>query len=87
MRLGPILRKWRITHELALRDLASMMYIAPATLSRFENEKEISAKHLVIILTWVMQPAQHLVAGLPPESILEEHDDQLMIPETEPSIT
>jgi len=83
MRLGPILRRWRITSELGIREFATMIGIPPGALSRFENSNEISSRNLVKILAWVMQPTA--MAALSTESILEEHDDQLTF--SEASIT
>lgn len=55
MRLGEILRAWRIHRELNLRHVAKLMGISASTLSRIENGLACDGRTLATILTWLME--------------------------------
>lgn len=52
MRLGQIIRKWRIVQEVSLRDLAKEIGTSAATLHRFECGHDIDGRTLSMVLTW-----------------------------------
>lgn len=54
MRLGTVLRKWRLMSELDLRSAAAEMELDHATLHRIEQGRMPSAESLRAILIWLM---------------------------------
>ena len=54
MKLGNVLRKWRASSELSLRDAAAQMDLDAATLQRVENGRMPSAETLRAILFFLM---------------------------------
>jgi transcriptional regulator with XRE-family HTH domain len=53
MRLGQVIRAYRMHRELSLRDVAKEIGLGAATLMRFELGQEIDAKTFLKILTWL----------------------------------
>lgn len=54
MKLGEVLRKWRLMSELDVRQAAGMIGLDHATLWRVEQGKPPSAETLRSILVWMM---------------------------------
>jgi len=54
MRLGQILKRWRVMSELNLRTAAKMMGTSTATLSRIERGENPDGKTLAAILRWIL---------------------------------
>ena len=54
MKLGEVLRKWRLMSEMDVRTAAGMMGLDHATLWRVEQGKPPSAETLRSILVWMM---------------------------------
>jgi hypothetical protein len=57
MRLGDVLRKWRLMREEDLRTSADRFGISAATLSRIETGGDCDGKTLAKILNFLMSPA------------------------------
>lgn len=55
MRLGTIMRKWRIVEEHSLRDIAQIIGCSASTLMRFENGEGCDAATFAKILRWLME--------------------------------
>lgn len=54
MKLGKVLRKYRISQETTLRDLAQEMRIPYPTLSRIENGAvDVEARTLMKVFNWL----------------------------------
>lgn len=53
--LGDVLKAWRESKGLNMRDAAKVMHVSYSTLSRIESGKTTpDAKNLVAILNWLM---------------------------------
>jgi len=50
MRLGPILRKWRLANDFTVRDVAARIGIAPSTLVHIEMGKMPPSSQTIIAL-------------------------------------
>ena len=61
MRLGRIMRRWRLVEDLGLREMAATLGISAATLSRFENGHNVDGATLTRIFTWVLAESDVLV--------------------------
>lgn len=55
MRLGPILRAYRLHTELTVRELAKRMGLSAATLSRIEGGDTMDGTTLASILKYMME--------------------------------
>lgn len=55
MRLGSVLRKWRLMTELTVREVAASIGISAATLCRFENGENIDGQTMAKILRWLFE--------------------------------
>lgn len=54
MKLGKVLRKYRISQEATIRDMAKEMTIPYPTLSRIENGAEdVEARTLMKVFNWL----------------------------------
>jgi len=53
MRLGEIIRKWRIVQERTVRDLAVEIGISASTLSRIERGEKMDAPTFMRLLNWL----------------------------------
>jgi transcriptional regulator with XRE-family HTH domain len=53
VRLGLIIKKWRLLNEIGPRELAGEIGIAPATLYRIEAGRALDALTLIKILNWL----------------------------------
>ncbi len=60
MRLGMVLRKWRLMSELNLRTAGKAMHISTATLQRIEQGKDMDAQTLAKVLRWLMEAPNDL---------------------------
>ena len=58
MRLGTILRKWRLMSEIDIREAAKMIGIDPATYLRLEQGKMPSAETLRTVLFFLIGDEQ-----------------------------
>ena len=71
MRLGEILRKWRIVQERTVRDLAGEIGISPSTLSRIERGEVMDAMTFMQLLGWLTErPVQPEVPAAPVQESL-----------------
>lgn len=55
MRLGELLKKWRIMNELGLRDMAKDLGVSTSTLSRIERGENMDGASLAKILKWLLE--------------------------------
>ena len=55
MKLGEVLRKWRLMCELDLRTAANLMDISAATLMRVERGHPPSSQTFMKILSWLFR--------------------------------
>lgn len=56
MRLGSVLRKYRLMQEMTVRELAAEIGISFPTLSRMENGLGVDAATLMKVLNWLTFP-------------------------------
>ena len=54
MRLGEVIRKWRMMSELTIRDAAAMIGISATTLHRFESGDDVDGRALIAVLKWLV---------------------------------
>ena len=55
MRLGEVIRKWRVMSELSIRDAAAMIGISATTMHRFESGDDVvTERTLIAVLKWLM---------------------------------
>jgi transcriptional regulator with XRE-family HTH domain len=54
MRLGEVIRKWRVMSELSIRDAAAMIGISATTMHRFESGDAVDGRTLIAVLKWLM---------------------------------
>lgn len=54
MRLGTVLRKWRMMEERSVRDVAKEVKISSATLNRVEHNYPCDSDTLAAILAWLL---------------------------------
>jgi transcriptional regulator with XRE-family HTH domain len=55
MRIGKILRKWRIVNELSIKDVAGSIGLAPSTLFKIENDAPVDAPTLMRLINWLTE--------------------------------
>ena len=55
MRLGKVLRNWRLIADFGVREAAKELGVSPATLSRVERGYAPDAFTLAKILNWLME--------------------------------
>ena len=55
MKLGEVLRKWRLMSEMDIRTAAKQMGSDPSTLCRIEQGRSPSAETLRDILLWLLK--------------------------------
>ena len=55
MRLGEVIRKFRVMSELSQRDLANQIGVNVSTLCRIENGEGMDGKTLAKVLGWLME--------------------------------
>lgn len=53
MRVGGIIRRWRVNTDLNIRDVAAEIGIMPSTLSRIERGLPMDGKTLAKLMTWL----------------------------------
>lgn len=58
MRLGDVLRGWRLHREVGLRALAKEIGISYSTLSRFETGDNVDAETFAKVMMWLMQKSE-----------------------------
>lgn len=54
MKLGTVIRKYRVTNELTLREVGKEIGIGPATLMRIEQGRDLDGATLAKVLAWLM---------------------------------
>lgn len=54
MKLGTVIRKFRVTNEMTLRQVGKEIGIGPATLMRIEQGRDIDGATLAKVLGWLM---------------------------------
>lgn len=54
MRIGAVLRRWRLYREVSLRSLAKEIGLTPSTLSRLETGENIDAASMWKVWQWLM---------------------------------
>lgn len=54
MKLGEVIRKWRVMSELSVREAAMQIGLVPATLARIESGDSMSGDSLAAVLRWLM---------------------------------
>lgn len=54
MLLGMILRKWRESERLSLRDVANLIGVQATALSRFERGKNVTTSQWAPIVRWML---------------------------------
>lgn len=54
MRLGQVIKRWRVMSEINLRDAAKMIGTSTATLSRIEQGENMDGKTLARIFEWLL---------------------------------
>jgi transcriptional regulator with XRE-family HTH domain len=54
MRLGEVIRKWRLMSELTIRDVAAMIGISATTMHRFESGDDVDGRTLIAVLKWLL---------------------------------
>lgn len=62
MKLGKIIRKYRVTSELTLREVGKEIGIGPATLMRLEQGRDPDGVTLAKVLAWLFQDAGKKIA-------------------------
>lgn len=55
MKLGEVLKKYRLIKELTLRELAGEIGVSAATLLRLESGKAPDSRTLLLIINWLMR--------------------------------
>jgi transcriptional regulator with XRE-family HTH domain len=55
MKLGKVIRKYRVTSELSLRDVGKEMGIGAATLMRLEQGRDPDGATLTKVLIWLLR--------------------------------
>lgn len=63
MRLGMIVKKWRLMVDRDVRSVGKEIGISAATLSRIERGHSPSGKSLAKILTWMTSGSGSMAAG------------------------
>lgn len=59
MRIGQIIRSWRIHEELTVRQVAARIGCLPSTLCRIEHGEQCDSRTLAAVLRWLMEePAE-----------------------------
>lgn len=56
MRLGVVIKAYRMHREISLRDCAKQIGIGAATLMRAEQGRDLDAKTFIAILYWLTTP-------------------------------
>ncbi len=56
MKLGEVIRRWRVVSERNVRDVAAEIGISAATLSRIERGQKMDGGSLALVLNWLMAP-------------------------------
>jgi DNA-binding XRE family transcriptional regulator len=50
MRLGEVIRKWRMMSELSIRDAAAMIGISTTTMHRLESGDDVDGRTLIAVV-------------------------------------
>ena len=53
MKLGEVIRKYRRSSDIGIRGMAKELGISIATLSRLENNKDVTGSTITKILVWL----------------------------------
>ncbi len=60
MRLGEVMRKFRVMSELSQRDLAEQIGLNVSTICRIENGEGMDGKTLAKVLVWLTEEAANV---------------------------
>ncbi|HDZ62547.1 MAG TPA: XRE family transcriptional regulator [Nitrospirae bacterium] len=55
MKIGRLIKRWRMFEEQRIRETAKEIGISAATLSRIENGENVDGKTIMRLLTWLMK--------------------------------
>jgi len=67
MRLGKIIRRWRLSNEFPVKDVAAQIGIAPSTLVHMEQGKlPPHSETLIAVWNWLLTPEPGPIAVEPP---------------------
>lgn len=72
MRLGDLLRCWRLIREVTTRDAAKMIGTTAPTICRIEAGKPVDGATLAKVLKWLMEPNPKLTLDAPSASVRSE---------------
>ena len=75
MRLGEVIRKWRMMSELSIRDAAAMIGIPATTMHRLESGDDVDGRTLIAVLTWLM--AHEKESSASDTGVVHEKDRQV----------
>lgn len=56
LRIGKVIRRWRLMEERTLREVGKEMGISAATLLRIEQGEACDSGTLALLLTWLLAP-------------------------------
>lgn len=60
MRIGELIRKWRLMSEIDLRSLAKEIGIGHSTLYRIERGEKCDSRALSKVLAWLLAEVKHV---------------------------
>jgi transcriptional regulator with XRE-family HTH domain len=63
MKLGQVIRRYRVTSELTLRDVGREIGIGAATLMRLEQGRDPDGATLTKVLIWLFKPTTNGTQG------------------------
>jgi transcriptional regulator with XRE-family HTH domain len=63
MKLGQVIRRYRVTSELTLRDVGREIGIGAATLMRLEQGRDPDGTTLTKVLIWLFKPTTNGAQG------------------------
>jgi transcriptional regulator with XRE-family HTH domain len=63
MKLGQVIRRYRVTSELTLRDVGREIGIGAATLMRLEQGRDPDGATLTKVLIWLFKPTTNGAQG------------------------
>jgi transcriptional regulator with XRE-family HTH domain len=63
MKLGQVIRRYRVTSELTLRDVGREIGIGAATLMRLEQGRDPDGATLTKVLIWLFKPTTNNTQG------------------------
>lgn len=61
--IGELIRVWRVVNDLGARDVAKMLGVSAATVSRIERGETVDAKTMLKLICWLFQTTQPAFQG------------------------